>query len=203
MLETVRGSGGRAGNTRIPGGFLNWNRCGTAREISALVLLFLIMLAARPFDARAEPMDGSMICEGSGIMFPGGFDVNTVGEVKGTVISLSAPESGPASLELRSERETYVIYLSPKWYWEKTGTDVKTGDKVTATGSKSLGRDGTLYLVAETITLDSAGKTINLRTATGRPLWMMRMGMGDDGGSSRGRGQDGQGRMRRGYGGGR
>jgi hypothetical protein len=48
---------------------------------------------------------------------------------------------------------------------------IPTGEEVRVSGSKSLGKDGRLYIVAQEIYLAGQGKTIILRNKAGTPLW--------------------------------
>lgn len=107
----------------------------------------------------------------SGIKYPDGFDINTVGEIKGTVSAVHKPEAGPVQILLVSRYDTYVVLVSPKWYLEDIGLDIKEGTELTVKGSKSLGKDGNLYLLAKELTVMPSNKSFVFRTERGVPMW--------------------------------
>lgn len=122
--------------------------------------------------------------EESGIRYPDGFDVNTVGEINGKVSGFSQPDQGPARFNLLTKKEAYTVITSPKWYWNDLDGKIRDGDEVTVTGSKTLGKDGNLYIIAQEIKIPSSGKLLVFRGKDGGPLW--RGPGGGSGGGSRG-----------------
>jgi hypothetical protein len=140
---------------------------GRALHALSAVVLALIMFLSTP--VRAD--GGNMVLENSGIMYPEGFDLNTVGEVSGNVRNLTMPETGPVSFGLAAEKDTYTVLASPSWYWRQTGLSITEGEQVTVRGSKSLGKDSRLYIIAQDIKSEGTGKMITLRGKDGRPLW--------------------------------
>lgn len=122
--------------------------------------------------------------EESGIRYPDGFDLNTVGEINGKVSNFSQPDQGPARFNLITKKETYIVITSPKWYWNDLDGKIRDGDEVTVTGSKTLGKDGNLYIIAQEIKIPSSGKLLVFRGRDGGPLW--RGPGGGSGGGSRG-----------------
>jgi hypothetical protein len=132
----------------------------------AIVLVILILLST---PVHADEVN--MVLENSGILYPGGFDLNTIGEVKGKVRNLKVPEIGPVYFGLTAEKDTYTVLASPAWYWRQFGLGMAEGDKVTVKGSKSLGRDSNLYIIAQDIKNETTGKIITLRNEDGKPLW--------------------------------
>jgi len=134
--------------------------------LSAIVLI-IFLFALTPVYAD----DGNMVLEKSGILYPGGFDLNTLGEVKGKVEVLTVPQTGPVYFGLTAEKDTYIVLASPAWYWRQSGLSMAAGDKVTVKGSKSLGMDRNLYIIAQDIKNEATGKTITLRNEDGKPLW--------------------------------
>lgn len=143
------------GKTRV-------NRAGC---IGACVLALLIMTASSVFAEQ------DTFLEKSGIRYPEGFDVNTVGEIRGSVSGFQVPEKGPVLFTLSSKRDTYTVIASPKWYWEDSEIPMQDGLEVRVTGSKTLGKDGNLYVVAQELTVVSSGMTYSLRSMDGSPLW--------------------------------
>jgi hypothetical protein len=129
----------------------------------------------------------------SGIHYPGGFDPNTVGAVQGKASHFTRPEKGPVHFQLSSGRETFTVLASPAWYWNDSQLKVGDGTEAIVRGSKSYGKDGRLYIVAEEIRLPATGQTASFREPNGSPLWKgsgrsFGGGSGGFGSSSGGRG---------------
>ncbi len=166
-------------------------------RVALATLLFLLcglalLLAVNPSRAEEE----EMVLAGSGIRYPGGFDRNTVGEVRGKAYRYGQPESGPVRFELDAEKEIYTVLVSPAWYQKDLGEKIADGTEVRVRGSKSLGKDGKLYIIAQEIKILPSGEILAFRSEDGTPLWKgPRMGpMGPQGGfGSPSRGQGGMG----------
>jgi uncharacterized membrane protein YgcG len=167
---------------RLPAGspkIFYWSRPALTGLLRFLVFLLLIILCSGT--APAEEKD--IVLETSGIHYPGGYDPHTVGEVRGRVSRLIRPEKGPVRFTLVSGRETYTILTSPAWYWNDSQIKNLEGQDITVRGSKSLGNDGNLYIIAQEITVPALGKSVELRQADGTPLWKGgRSGWGSSGG---------------------
>jgi len=155
-------------------------------------LLCLSLCAACLFSVPRVAAQEETVLPESGIRYPGGFDSNTVGEVQGKVRELVVPERGPVSFELTGGRETYRVLSGPAWYWGDVSEEISDGTEVRVRGSKSLGKDGNLYIVAQEIEIVSSGKSMVFRSERGSPVWKgsRRRGAGSGGGfgSSMGRG---------------
>ena len=137
--------------------------------LAALLLSFFIVL---PFFAgSSDAKEKDVVLEESGIRYPEGFDLNTVGEVRGKASGFSKPETGPVKFRISSKSETYTVIVSPAWYWSELGVKISDGEEVRVLGSKSLGKDGNLYIIAQEIRLVESGKTIVIRNDKGSPLW--------------------------------
>ncbi len=135
-------------------------------------LLFFIFILVLPFFIKPVGADeNDSVLKESGIRYPDGFDQNTVGEVHGKAKGLFIPESGPVRFYLSSKKETYTVIVSPRWYWEDLGVKISDGEEISVLGSKTLGRDGKLYIIAQEIRLVESGKTIVIRNNNGSPLW--------------------------------
>jgi hypothetical protein len=120
--------------------------------------------------------------ERSGVRYPDGFDVNTVGEVRGRAAGFQVPDQGPVTFTLSAKKETYTVFASPRWYWDDLGIPVQEGLELRVLGSKTLGMDGNLYVVAQELTVVSSGKSYTLRSLDGSPLWRgPRIGAGGPG----------------------
>lgn len=139
-----------------------------------LALLFALALAALcvfPPSSHAAERDEALAS--SGIRFPEGFDVNTIGSVKGKVYALTKPESGPVRFKLDSDADTYTAFAAPHAFWRQLGVPVDNGDRVTVRGSRTVGRDGRLYIVVQTIKVEGAKYSYRFRSGDGEPLWTM------------------------------
>lgn len=159
----------------------------TCRVLTGTLLFFLLCLVIFP-QAKAAEQD----FERSGIHFPGGFDLNTVGELSGKIASLYRPSgNGPVILNVATEWEKYAIITCPPWYWDDLKVKVSSGEEVRVIGSKSLGKDSNLYIIAQEIQFISQGKTLTLRSKAGTPLWS---GLHGKTGSLRNSGNQGRGK---------
>jgi hypothetical protein len=150
------------------------SRCLCPRSKAVLAaLLYIIICWALPLlvvqQAHAEEMEG--VLQESGIRYPGGFDPNTVGKVEGKVQGYFQPKSGPVRFQITSGRDTYTVLVSPAWYWNDLGAKVAGGTQVRVRGSKSLGRDGKLYIIAQEVQILPSGKSLVFRSENGFPLW--------------------------------
>ena len=143
--------------------------CGSRMTLVILLLVlssFLFLLHPRILHAQDD-----IVLPESGIHYPGGFDANTVGVVKGKVYSIPYQDKGPVLLRLDSEKEIYFIIASPLWYWKDLGANIPDGTEIKIRGSKSLGKDGKLYIVAQEMEILSTGKIYTFRGDAGYPLW--------------------------------
>ena len=166
------------------------NSKGSRAATAVLLFLFLILFCATP--QRLEAKDQTL--GQSGILYPEGFDLNTVGEVQGNAHDVFFPASGPVRFDLTSNKETYTVFVSPRWYWEDLGIKIADGEKVSVTGSKSLGKDGKLYIIAQEIRMPAQNKSFIVRNSnTGRPLWKGAGQGRGSGGSRRGIGSPSRG----------
>lgn len=121
--------------------------------------------------ARAQESEPETILPACGIRYPGGYDPNTVGVVEGRVASADHPERGPVSFRLEVAGDTYTIFAAPAWYLADLKIKIGRGDRVRVKGSKTMGADGILYLVAQEITLPGAEQPVVLRDRLGKPAW--------------------------------
>jgi len=63
------------------------------------------------------------------------------------------------------------VLASPAWFWKSAGVRLAPGDTVAVRGSKSLGADGRLYIVAQSISFRDSQPALLLRDVRGMPLW--------------------------------
>lgn len=164
------------------------NRQGSRPDAIGLLRIFFYVLWGLLSMGTALAEEKDVVLEASGIHYPGGYDPHTVGEVRGRVSGVFRPERGPVRFTLVSARETYTVLASPTWYWNDSQLKNVEGQDVTVRGSKSLGKDGRLYIISQEISIPSAGKSVELRSSDGTPLWKGsgRWGSPGGGGSSSG-----------------
>lgn len=132
-----------------------------------LALIFIFFLPMQTMAAN----ENDIVLPGSGIHYPGGFDMNTVGIVQGKAYGIHVPESGPVQFLVAAGRETFTIIASPPWFWSDLKGNGIEGMDVQVRGSKSLGRDGKLYMIAQEVRVLSSGKTLSFRDDDGFPSW--------------------------------
>ncbi|MEW6066963.1 MAG: hypothetical protein AB1610_01505 [Nitrospirota bacterium] len=141
------------------------------RAVKTALLIFICGITIPFFIDSACSEEKDRFLKESGIIYPEGFDLNTVGEVEGKAEGLFQPEKGPVRFNLLSKRHTYTVIISPAWYWDDFGVKVFNGEKVHVIGSKSLGKDGKLYIIAQEIKILSTGQLLTIRDNKGHPFW--------------------------------
>ena len=142
----------------------------------ALPLLFLVTEFLPTVLQTAHAEEGNVVLQDSGVHYPGGFDPNTVGDVQGKAYGLAQPQNGPVRFRLESGNGTYTVLASSGWYWKDLKTQLPNGSNVVVRGSKTLGNDMQLYIVAQKIRLLDSGRTLVLRDDAGKPLWKGQFG---------------------------
>ena len=111
------------------------------------------------------------ILSDSGIVYPGGYDLNTVGDVQGRVSGIVIPESGPVRITLNVDKEIYIVLASPSSFWKDMDANLKAGTEVSVRGSKTVGKDGKLYIIAQEIKMTGSKKSLVFRSESGEALW--------------------------------
>lgn len=143
----------------------------TAVRTTLLSLTVAFLCPANPFMGISHAQEKDTILSDSGIVYPGGYDLNTVGDIKGRITGIVIPESGPVQLTLTSDTETYIVLASPGWYWEDMDAGIAEGIEITVRGSKSVGKNGKLYIIAQEIKVTGSKKTLSFRSDSGKVLW--------------------------------
>jgi hypothetical protein len=140
-------------------------------RVLAGTLLSCFLCLVTFFSAVAAEKDSAL--EQNGIHYPGGFDPNTVGELQGRISAIHRPASGsgPIMIDLATTWEKYTVILCPPWYWDELKVRVSVGEEVRVIGSKSLGKDANLYIIAQEIHFIGQGRSVMLRDKAGTPLW--------------------------------
>lgn len=142
-----------------------------ASALPLLLGLNVALVLMPPVAGRAQEQEPEVTLPACGIRYPGGYDPNTVGVIEGRVARFSRPGQGPVSFRLEAAGETYTVLAAPAWFWEDREIRIEIGDRVRVKGSKTMGADGNLYLVAQEITVGDGKEPEVLRDARGKPVW--------------------------------
>ena len=100
-----------------------------------------------------------------------GYDENTEINVSGTILEITPHTRGPVIVRLSSKGRVYNIKTAPLWYLAKENITFVTGAQIEVMGSKYVGTDGNLYLMARQIKDPTTGQIIMMRDSACRPLW--------------------------------
>jgi hypothetical protein len=100
-----------------------------------------------------------------------GYDENTELSIRGVVIESLREMRGPILIRLKFREKTYVVITAPPWYLHDANVTFQENSEVEVVGSKYIGRDGNLYIVARELRNPLTGRVITLRDSTYRPLW--------------------------------
>jgi len=138
------------------------------------LLISLTLIAFVMYSREVSAFWGSDAKESaSGLNVAEGFDVNTVGTLTGKVIT--PPErSGDeqhTTMTVNADQGNVTVILGPWWYWEQQSMAISRGQDITVTGSRAIGKDGSLYIFTQRIKNNTNGETITLRSETGVPFW--------------------------------
>jgi hypothetical protein len=196
---------------RVTGQGLEPLRTKNDRGWRAIRIIFLILIVAclcpaNPLTRISYAQDRDRVLPGSGIIYPRGYDPNTVGDVQGRISGIAIPESGPVRITLIAGKETYTVLASPGWFWRDMNIANPEGMEANVRGSKTVGIDGNLYIIAQEIKMIGLKKRLIFRSESGKALWSGRPQTGrtnvQGGGSGPssggpGRGSSGMGRGRR------
>lgn len=111
---------------------------------------------------------------GAGSAYNRLFNPAKIQTIKGTIenVSTFTPQRGaPEGLLLTVKMDngqTATVHVGPQQYVQQKGFTLKKGDQVTVTGSETTHNGQTVVIATQ---LQSNGKTLQLRTNTGQPLW--------------------------------
>jgi hypothetical protein len=143
----------------------------TVIRTGILILMTACSFITSPFMQVSYAQEKDAVLSDSGIVYPGGYDLNTVGDVQGKITGIIIPESGPVRMTLITGQETYIVLTSPNWYWKDMKATVPDGTAVSVRGSKSVGKDGNLYIIAQEIRVIGTKQTLVFRNESGKALW--------------------------------
>ena len=136
------------------------------------LLIFLTVLTTACFQEASAFWGDNRQGSASGLD-AGGFDINTITTVYGTVTEppVARPRGQHAEMTLATPQGPLVAVLGPWWFWEKQSAAIPVNQPVTVTGSMAQGKNGVSYMFTQKILLTHSGTLITLRSETGRPLW--------------------------------
>jgi hypothetical protein len=100
-----------------------------------------------------------------------GYDANTELKLSGVVINISDNVRGPVIVRLKVKARIYDIHAGPRWFWDSVGSDIRVNTRVQVTGSKLIGRDGSLRIIGRNIKNLDTGRFIALRDESLTPVW--------------------------------
>lgn len=93
------------------------------------------------------------------------------------------------------------MLAAPTWFWNDLKIELPDGTPVRVRGSKSVGKDGRLYIIAQEVILSAKGRSLSFRDDAGSPLWRGAGAGGAGRGMGMGSPMGGPGGMRGGMGG--
>jgi sporulation protein YlmC with PRC-barrel domain len=102
------------------------------------------------------------------------FDSSKLTTVEGTIESVGSfypvSESAPGTcLNLKTKDDTLVtVYAGPKHFTMQQNLDLKSGNKISVTGSRTMVNGKSVIIASE---LQVEGKTLRLRDQNGKPEW--------------------------------
>lgn len=134
--------------------------------VLALIGLFGLFFTAA---AWAQPQ-GKGMSPGWGRLY----DPKTVETLKGEIVSVDTLTAAPMDipgrviLNLKTAKETVMVYLGPAWYVEQQGIKLVAGDQVEVKGSR-VSMEGKPYIIPNYV--KKGERMLNLRDDTGMPAW--------------------------------
>lgn len=138
-----------------------------------LILIFMVaFLSSWNRDALAF-WGSNSTNSASGLDVAAGFDVNTITTLAGTVMTLPERKGQEQQtvMSVATTHGTVTVVLGPWWYWEKQTISLTKNQDLAITGSLAQGKDGYLYLFAQSLENRSNGESVTLRSESGKPLW--------------------------------
>jgi hypothetical protein len=108
------------------------------------------------------------------------YDPKTIETLKGEIASVDIITAGRMDipgrviLNLKTAKETVMVYLGPEWYMKQQEVKLVAGDQVEVKGSR-VSMEGKPYIIPNYVKKND--RMLNLRDDTGMPLWAGK-GMG-------------------------
>ena len=141
--------------------------------LQAILFIYIIVVFFVTSPVAAHAFWGADSDGQSGLNLETGYDANTVSTISGRIVSLQVgAEYRKSSLVLENNGTQAIVVLGPHRYWAEFGIELKAGDLVTVRGSKALGKDGKVYVLAQKFTDTSQNTSVTLRNESGHPAWV-------------------------------
>ena len=100
-----------------------------------------------------------------------GYDENTEVTVRGAVTDVLQGRRGPVRLRLASAGRIYYIVTAPSWYLRRREISFQEGAALEVTGSKYIGEEGRIFVIARRIRDEKTGQELFFRDPLCRPMW--------------------------------
>jgi hypothetical protein len=100
-----------------------------------------------------------------------GYDENTELRLSGVVVDISGNVRGPVIVRLKVKTRIYDIHAGPRWFWDSLMPDIRSNTRILVTGSKLIGRDGSLRIVCRQLKNLDTGRVYTFRDETLTPVW--------------------------------
>jgi hypothetical protein len=134
------------------------------------VMPALILILALTMACGSENQGG--LGQGGGAGYDRMYDPKTVAAVSGEVVAVDKiADQGTgytASLTLKTDKETILVYLGPGWFIEKQGLTLAPQDQVEITGSQITLQGKPALIAAE---VKKGHQSLRLRDSAGIPTW--------------------------------
>ena len=102
------------------------------------------------------------------------YDLNTEVQLEGEISDIIGLDNGPKIFVLTSGKRRYQLRTGPWWYLEESGLELKKGDRIEVTGSKTYDKEGNLVLIIYDLKHIGKEKVFQFRDSNMRPLWRGR-----------------------------
>jgi hypothetical protein len=126
------------------------------KRLSLIVLAITILLFSVKF-AAAQDAEG--------------YDANTELRLSGVVMDISDNVRGPVIVRLKVKTRIYDIHAGPRWFWDSLMPDIRSNTRIQVTGSKMIGRDGSLRIICRQLKNLDTGRVYTFRDETLTPVW--------------------------------
>jgi len=139
------------------------------KRLAILTVISLIGLFLVAGGGWAQPQKQGM-APGWGRLY----DPKTVETLKGEITSVDIITAGAMDipgrviLNLKTAKETVMVYVGPEWYVEQQGIKLVAGDQVEVKGSR-VSMEGKPYIIPNYVKKND--RMLNLRDDTGMPAW--------------------------------
>lgn len=143
------------------------SKTGFCLSLAGILYLFLT------FGVSAQQGKGAWGGWGPGSRYGGVYNPQAVETVQGEVEKVERFSSGKGKsagvrIIVKTGTETMPVVLGPAWFVEQQALKLAAGDRVEITGSRSPGRETTIFIAGE---VKKGNQVLRLRDAEGIPVW--------------------------------